>query len=135
MNSFQIPFGEALSRLSGFSFWLAFLSLLIWIAVYYYSRSKKKDKSRARRLILLGIVLIIINIVLYFFSHMLVFPWQKFDKNQSGVIILKFAGDDKLNSVRRDLITSLNEKLETQYQRSNEYFISYLPRLYRCCVC
>lgn len=113
MIPFQIPFSELIKDLPILLKWLAVFLIVIFTAITFYWKSKKKDKPLSLKIIIFGAILSAIFAVIAL-STIIIWPWQKFKNNQSGVIILQLCGDDKDNSLRRHLIASLNEELKLE---------------------
>jgi hypothetical protein len=114
MFSFEIS-KDIFKDFNTFTIVLLILFILCTISLlYYWKADSRREKIRARYRILSISGLAFACLFAWLIRTQIVFPYQKFPDDQTGIIVLKLIGDDDKNTTRRHLIASLNENLKSK---------------------
>lgn len=106
---------KLLAELTGFDFWFAAILIVIGLAGwYYFGQSKKAEQQIAKRQFRFVGLITVIGIFGIAVHHLFFEPNYTFPNGVAGILVLRIEGDDEKNSLQRDLVSALNNRLSKE---------------------
>jgi hypothetical protein len=105
-------FKRILDKLTGADFWIALgllaAGVVCWLVI---GTTKKQEKKVLHRRMGIAFILLLLAGGAIWMNHHFFLREPVFSKDATGILVMRFMGDDSLNSLQSDLVAKLNAEL------------------------